>query len=472
MSFRLEVAISRCRNFEIGSFYVFCCVVFLFCYWWKSTKLENPSGLPVIGRRWYEIGYGKASERFRHDCLGLVRSCLEKKLVNGVPGFEPMESMTSSKKIIHAVTKHSLNRNLGTFIEPLNEESNYALDQVWTDDPEFHEVMLKDSVWKIFGRIMSRTFINDRDFYRNPEWVNASSEYVELSALAGYELRAFPKWAKCWVAPFLPNCRKLQSLFKHINKLLEPLKEKLDQQPPGVDSKDPLSFLYQKTGGRLDELASMLIALCLVSYDGGGELFTHVLHSVFTNSQLVNDLRAEIVTVIGKEGFNKNTLQNLVLMDSVLKEVQRMHPESVLMMQRIALEEVVLPDGLIIPKGTALFVSACHIIDASVWPEGDKFDGYRFFNLRRKGKPSTSQVSYNFTSTSPDHFSFGHGSQACPGRFFASYMQKILLCNILMRYDVSVTIPDEGAWFQRGQTHVAHPGLKARVRRRKEEIEL
>ena len=159
--------------------------------------------------------------------------------------------------------------------------------------------------------------------------MNASSEYVELSALAGYELRAFPKWAKRWVAPFLPNCRKLQSLYKHINKLLEPLKEKLDQQPPGEDSKDPLSFLYQKTGGRLDELASMLIALCLVSYDGGGELFTHVLHSVFTNSQLVNDLRAEIVTVIGKEGFNKNTLQNLVLMDSVLKEVQRMHPESV-----------------------------------------------------------------------------------------------------------------------------------------------
>jgi hypothetical protein len=189
--------------------------------------------------------------------------------------------------------------------------------------------MLKDSVWKIFGRIMSRTFINDKDFYRNPEWVNASSEYVELSALAGYELRAFPKWAKRWVAPFLPNCRKLQSLYKHINKLLEPLKEKLDQQPPGEDSKDPLSFLYQKTGGRLDELASMLIALCLVSYDGGGELFTHVLHSVFTDSQLVNDLRAEIVTVIGKEGFNKNTLQNLVLMDSVLKEAQRMHPESV-----------------------------------------------------------------------------------------------------------------------------------------------
>lgn len=194
---------------------------------------------------------------------------------------------------------------------------------------EFHDVMLKDSVWKFFGHIMSRTFINDPDFYRNPEWINASSEYVELSALAGYELRAFPKWAKRWVAPFLPNCRRLQALFEQINTLLEPLKEKLDKQPLDSEPDDPLRYLHQKMNGKIDEIASMLIALCLVSYDGGGELFTHVLHEVFTNEQLVKDLRSEIMNVVGDEGFNRNTLQNLVLMDSVLKEAQRMHPESV-----------------------------------------------------------------------------------------------------------------------------------------------
>ena len=189
--------------------------------------------------------------------------------------------------------------------------------------------MLKDSVWKMFAQIMSRTFINDEDFYRNPEWVNSSAEYVELSALAGYELRAFPKWAKRFAAPFLPNCRKLQSLYQHINTLLEPLKEKLNGQGLDSDPKNPLSFLHQRLEGQSDELTSMLIALCLVSYDGGAELFTNVLHSVWGNKQLVKDLRAEIVSEVGKEGFNRNSLQNLVLMDSVLKEAQRMHPESV-----------------------------------------------------------------------------------------------------------------------------------------------
>ena len=117
-------------------------------------------------------------------------------------------------------------------------------------------------------------------------------------------------------------------------------------------------------------------------------------------------------------------------------------------------------------------VSACDVIDDTIWSNGDKFDGYRYFNLRQKPDSSTNPASYNFTSTSPQHFSFGHGSQACPGRFFASYMQKILLCHVIMKYDLSVTIPEEGAWFQRAHTHVAHPGLKAHITRRKEEFQL
>lgn len=140
-------------------------------------------------------------------------------------------------------------------------------------------------------------------------------------------------------------------------------------------------------------------------------------------------------------------------------------------MQRLSLETVVLQDGLIIPKGTPIMVSGCHMMDASVWPDGENFDGYRFYKLREKEGSTGSQASHNFTSTSPDHFSFGHGSQACPGRFFASYMQKILLCHIIMKYDVEIEVPEEGAWFERGATHVAHPGLKAQVRRREAEIE-
>ena len=79
MPFNLEDLISKYRDSELTSPYIYYgLVIFLFCYWWKSTTLENPSGLPVIGRKWYELGNGKAKKRFRDDSLGLVRSCQEK----------------------------------------------------------------------------------------------------------------------------------------------------------------------------------------------------------------------------------------------------------------------------------------------------------------------------------------------------------------------------------------------------------
>lgn len=79
MSFNLEDAISRYRHFQLNPSYVFySLVIIVICYWWKSTSLKNPSRLPVIGRKWYELGNGKAKQRYLDDCLGLVRSCLEK----------------------------------------------------------------------------------------------------------------------------------------------------------------------------------------------------------------------------------------------------------------------------------------------------------------------------------------------------------------------------------------------------------
>jgi cytochrome P450 monooxygenase-1 len=79
MVFNLQDAISKYQHFDLSSPYVaYGIAILALCYWWNSTKLDNPSGLPVVGRKWYELGYGKARQRFRDDCLGTVRSCTKK----------------------------------------------------------------------------------------------------------------------------------------------------------------------------------------------------------------------------------------------------------------------------------------------------------------------------------------------------------------------------------------------------------
>lgn len=140
-------------------------------------------------------------------------------------------------------------------------------------------------------------------------------------------------------------------------------------------------------------------------------------------------------------------------------------------MERVAKEKVVLPDGLIIPKGTAIMVSACHMMDSSVWPDGDKYDGYRYSNLRKNAKNSLTS-SYQLTSTSPDHMGFGHGKQACPGRHYAGVFGKILLCHVLLKYDFEVIKPEQGLVQLRGHNIIPHSNIGINLRRRKEEISL
>lgn len=116
-------------------------------------------------------------------------------------------------------------------------------------------------------------------------------------------------------------------------------------------------------------------------------------------------------------------------------------------------------------------VSACHMMDSSVWPNGDKYDGYRFANLRKKGD-NTASTSHQLTTTSPDHLGFGYGKQACPGRHHAAMFGKIALCHILLKYDFDVITPEEGRIDMRGHSMLPSTNIKVNLRRRKEEIVL
>lgn len=52
-------------------------IVFLLLH--IRARILNPSGLPVFNdRKWFEFGYGRATQRYISDPEGLIRSGLEK----------------------------------------------------------------------------------------------------------------------------------------------------------------------------------------------------------------------------------------------------------------------------------------------------------------------------------------------------------------------------------------------------------
>lgn len=139
-------------------------------------------------------------------------------------------------------------------------------------------------------------------------------------------------------------------------------------------------------------------------------------------------------------------------------------------MGRLAVEDVTLPSGLVIRKGSSIRISGHEMWDERIYPMSQQFDGYRYYKLRQlPGQENSSQ----FTSPTSEHLGFGYGGRACPGRFFAAAVLKISLCHILLRYDLKLAPGESGprVW-EFAAAISANMSAKIAVRRRQEEIQL
>lgn len=116
-------------------------------------------------------------------------------------------------------------------------------------------------------------------------------------------------------------------------------------------------------------------------------------------------------------------------------------------------------------------VSADPFMDPEVYPNPEKYDLYRFYNLRAQ---PVKENGYQYVTNSPQHLLFGHGTHACPGRFFASNEMKIALCHLLLKYDWKLCDGEttRPLNLQADQGYLTNPVAKIQMRRRKEEIDL
>jgi cytochrome P450 len=136
-------------------------------------------------------------------------------------------------------------------------------------------------------------------------------------------------------------------------------------------------------------------------------------------------------------------------------------------MRRKALDDIRLRDGLEIPKGAFICLPTHHMWDPTIYPEPEKFDGYRFLKRSQiQGHEKDSQ----FSATSVDHLGFGYGKLACPGRFFSVDATKILLCHMLLKYDWKLPEGYRPVVRRVGLRLQVDPATRLLVRRRQEEI--
>ncbi|XP_060801284.1 cytochrome P450 4d2-like isoform X1 [Amyelois transitella] len=125
-------------------------------------------------------------------------------------------------------------------------------------------------------------------------------------------------------------------------------------------------------------------------------------------------------------------LPRLKYMEAVIKEALRLYPPAP-HVTRKALEDIVLPSGLSVPKGTNFLISAYALNrNPKYWgPDADEFRPERFLD---GSLPDQSLTIY---------FSFSYGPRGCPGIQFAMMSMKTSLGTLLRRYRLlPATVPN------------------------------
>ncbi|KAI1678108.1 Cytochrome P450 [Pyrenophora tritici-repentis] len=280
---------------------------------------------------------------------------------------------------------------------------------------------------------------------------------------AARALRIWPTFLQPIVHWFLQETSQLRRTKRHA---LHIMGDHLKATGGLLSQSDAWAWLKHEAGERPYDIVNAQLGLSIAAINTTAGFLTNVLYDLCAYSEYMDRLREEIDRVLGDGSIEKSKLVKLQLMDSFLKESQRLHPMALITMNRRAEENLVLSDGTEIPKGALLAVPTTMMQSDSTYQEAHVFKGDRFLRLK---EATGDEKKHLLVTTSSEHIGFGHGLHACPGRFFVATEIKVLLIHLLRDYDwrFATAQDDRPANLCIGAENIPDPGVKIEFRYRK-----
>ncbi|KAI0099189.1 cytochrome P450 [Nemania sp. FL0031] len=340
------------------------------------------------------------------------------------------------------VLLQKLTPNLASTIPIIKNELDFSLEVEVPDcKDKWVEVQIYDILLRIVARVSARVFMGPH-VCRDEEWLAASIHFTENVFMTVMTLRRFPAYLHPILGPLLPSYWRIISNLSAARRIIEPMvRERRVAADSGGGSGEKANDLLQwmmdianDEEGKPHKLAHRQLLLSLASIHTTTMAAAHIIYDLCAHPEYFEPLREELVDVLQADGgWQKTTLSKLQKMDSFMKESQRINPPTLLSFHRIVKSPVKLSDGTLLPVGTHFCMASDSIMhDEELLPGAAKFDPFRYARLR--DEPGNSN-RFQFVMTDQNNLHFGHGKNACPGRFFASNEIKIILAHLILHYD-------------------------------------
>jgi cytochrome P450 len=311
---------------------------------------------------------------------------------------------------------------------------------------EWTETTIHDKLLRIVAKSTGRIFIGP-ECCRDETYIEGSTNFIADMAKAAAEINKIPWLLRPFKAPRLPMTKLVRGRMQKFADILEPVirKRKQDAAEQGDDYQKPddMTQWMIESVDKIGDKEVMDIALeqAGISFSAVNSTTQHTSLAFFTlaaNPELGPMFLEEINECLAESGgeWTNHALQNMKKLDSFLKEVGRFEPFTAYSFARKFMKPVTLSNGMHLPKNTVIEIDWYGISrDEEIYPDADKFDALRHYNLR-KDAGKQADLMHQFVNISPTHLTWNYGRRACPGRFFAANIMKLMFANLLLRYEV------------------------------------
>ncbi|KAL1615765.1 hypothetical protein SLS54_008770 [Diplodia seriata] len=381
------------------------------------------------------------AEEIRHDPRLSFTGVIEHNFFPSYAGLEIFSPIGPGNDILQEVVRKHLTLSLDTLTPSLSDEMGHAVATLLTprattkdggkdEDEGWKRVKFFHIAPELTARVSSRAFLG-APLCRDARWLDVSVRYAVDSFFA--------------------------------------------EEKGGKE--DAIAWFDEVAGDREYDIVREQMMLSVAAIHTTSVTLMALLYDLAENPEWIGRVREEVVAVLREDGgWGKHTLGKMRLLDSCMKESQRLHTVGALSMNRRVEQAMTLSDGTHLPRGALLGIPTITMREPSGrWgPSAARFVGDRFLRLREEQQQSSTGGGnrWQFVSTSADHMGFGYGRQACPGRFFAAAQIKVSIVHLLLNFDWRW---EEG----KGQPqsviqseHIPDPEAEILFRRRTPEIEL
>ncbi|CZT12827.1 uncharacterized protein RCO7_10362 [Rhynchosporium graminicola] len=417
----------------------------------------------------------------------------------------------STSFFLGRVAGDSLNRKLDMIQSPMYEELSRKIDEVFgVSEDEWKTINVYNSMQEIIVPAMSRVFFG-LPLGLDPGFLVIFQRYVLAMGVGTIVIGELPRVLKGLLVPIfnIPlryyRSKVMRALVPEVESRLKRLGDAADQK----DGENGYDFITQsaKVSAKMSKTAKIPKSNTLAEWImlmGFAALSSTIIQA----SNLILDviccppemeawsaLRDEAANSIkeARDWNDSSIFKRMPLLDSTIRESLRYHPILIkgLTKEVVHPEGLVLPDGTQVPRGSWLGVPVLGLhMDDRFYPNAQTYDPFRFARLKAERAKEEKDIRIRLDSYGPDrpqtassktrsyadelsagqptatYLGFGYGRHACPGRWFAVQLLKIMMVYIILNYDIEHDNP-------RPQTRVigdaALPPISAtiRVRRRR-----